>query len=246
MFKNILNKIKENTKTIKKACKFFLEMVSIISLVISIYANHIATSANEISQSANDIALEANNLAVSANELSESANQISNQALFYSRLEQPLTYTYDFSFEGNDLQAFDNYAIPSVYCKLNISTGAPTRVAVINCDNGIENMYDYNSKFGAELLNDITAEFLLPFTSVLECENIKYQYIYIYIEGVDSTWNLDCIVLQYDPITTESSISILDELDVLRLNYEKDEVTIKILNEYKNLFENISEIKNIG
>ena len=161
---------------------------------------------------------------------------------FYERIFQPMVYTYSLDTDPEEMQNFEGYQIPKVICTVDILSGFPQRVATINSDEGIEDMYGINSKGGVDLGTKYTLEFELPFTSVLILDDVAYQFIFVYIEGADGGWDLDCLALSYNQSTGQSGVYIYDELDLLRLEYIQDEALQKILLEYRAVYQAISEI----
>lgn len=166
-----------------------------------------------------------------------------NRSQFYERVFQPLTYAYTPQVSAEEMRTFDTYTVPAVSCKATFHSGFPTQLTVINSDETLENMYTYSSKTGVEPLTDLSIEFPLQFKSLVFYDNMAYQYIFIYIEGSDDSWHLDCIRLSHDKTTGETDVAILEELDLLRLQFETDEAHLKVLEEYERVYQAITEIK---
>lgn len=167
---------------------------------------------------------------------------LQNTTSDYERVFQPTMYSYRIDTDSSSLQSFEGYAVPTVTCQVDLYSGFPKRVATINCDGTVENMYSYSSKIGVKPQTDLTLKFTLPFSSLMTYEGITYQYIFVYIEGADSTWNLDCVVLSYNSTSGISESVILDKLDLLRFDFETNEAYLKILQEYQTLYTSISEL----
>lgn len=205
-------------------------------------------------ESNKDIARNANKISVffgiAATVLSLAALIVSVYSLFlqnatsdYERVFQPTIYSYTIDADSSMLQSFEGYAVPTVNCQVDLHSGFPKQVATINCDGTIESIYSYSSKIGVKPRTDLTLKFTLPFSSLMTYNGITYQYIFIYIEGADSTWYLDCIVLSYDLASGTSEAVILDKLDLLRFDFETNKAYIKILEEYQALYTSISELE---
>ncbi len=166
------------------------------------------------------------------------------ESVFYERVFQPLTYGYTPMVDSEETKTFDNYTVPAVSCKATFYSGFPTQITVINSDGKLENMYTYSAKTGVEPLTDLSIEFPLDFKSLVFYEQMAYQYIFIYVEGSDGSWHLDCMQLCHNTINGETDVTILVELDMLRLEFEQDEARRKVLAEYQRVHEVIAEIKN--
>lgn len=164
---------------------------------------------------------------------------------YFSRVFQPLTYYYDFDVNNEQTVQFGKYVMPTIKCKINVNSGCINKIMVIATDeNNIDSIYDYNSKltdFG--LINEMAVDFDLTFSSIVEFEGSVYQYIFIYVEGTNNEWNLDCLEIEYNENRSIESISALDTTDLLRKNTENDDVQNMILTDYEMV---LNEIENIN
>ena len=88
----------------------------------------------------------------------------------------------------------------------------------------------------------MAVDFDLKFSSIVEFENFIYQYIFIYVEGTNNEWNLDCLQIKYNENQTLESISALDTTDLLRKNTDNNDVINMILVDYEMVF---NEIKSL-
>lgn len=226
----------------EKWIDFIAVIASIIAIVISICANRLSATANELSQSSNEIAIEANNLSSTTNEIATNANQTSDEALFNSRIVQPLTYKYYYEPNYNNLQKNSDCYFPVCEWTIKIFTGSPKQIVVID---SADDTIDYYDIYNMEPITDHSLKLDAPFTNGRVYNNKNYQYFFVYLEGVDRIWELDCIIHEYDPITKTSNFYEWNELDLLHLeDIERyDTLMTTILNEYDNLRKKIIAIK---
>lgn len=163
---------------------------------------------------------------------------------FYSRVFQPLTYYYDFTIDNGQFTQFDQYYLPTITCRIKVNSGYINKITIIGTDkNAIVSFDDYNPKFNDfGLKNEMIVDFDLKFPSIVKFEEYFYQYIFIYVEGTNNEWNLDCLEIKYNENQDIEDICMLDTIDLLRQNTENDEITDMILYDYEMLF---NEIKNL-
>ncbi|MCM1115773.1 MAG: hypothetical protein NC397_09790 [Clostridium sp.] len=170
----------------------------------------------------------------------------SKENYFYTRVFQPLTYHYNFDTDNENTVKFGNYSMPAIQCSIKVNSGYIKKVMIISTDeNRIESVYDYNSKLlESGLMNEMGIDFDLKFSTIVEFEDFIYQYIFVYVEGTNEEWNLDCIEIKYNETQTLDDISLLDCNDLLRNSIKNDEVTDLILTDYEMIFNNIKEINS--
>ena len=163
---------------------------------------------------------------------------------YYNRIFQPLNYYYNFTIDNELTDIFNQYHMPIITCHINPTSGCISKIMLITTNNkAIDSVYDYNSKMSEiGLFDGMGVTFDLKFSSIFEFEKCIYQYMFIYVEGTNKEWNLDCLEVRYNENQILDQISILDTNDLLRKNAENNEIQSTILDDYEMVF---NKIKNL-
>lgn len=152
---------------------------------------------------------------------------------FYSRVFQPLNYYYKFDMNNSE----------KTTCKCTTTSGCIKKLMVVsNTDNDTYTIFDMSVKeYNEQLLSDSNIEFELRFYSNITEGNKRYDYAFIYLEGTDSAWYLDCIIKEYED-NKQPNITIYEKADLLRLKRMNNEAEKIILNDYEKLYKEFSRI----
>lgn len=167
---------------------------------------------------------------------------VSYRGYYYSRIFEPLVYNYEFDI-GQGETVIQNHSFEKLFTSINTESGCIKKVEVIQTDGSVEAIYGYSSKYLKEsLLKDISVSFPLEFVQFCSYNECVYQYAFIYLEDTCGEWYLDCVWVKYDENAQIEKIGVWEKQDLLRIDYEKDEVILKMLNDYEELLSRIKEI----
>ncbi len=193
-------------------------------------------------------------IAITTEKVYLEANRLSNEANIINKKSEPLIYhivesngvePYPFKYKGEVLK---------IHCKahaLKIDQGIVDEIKIIIYDGKYFSIYDQVDHDFMEKLrtNDYTIEIGTPgkeFTQVYN--DIVYDYFFIYIKGGAGTERID---LAYTGINlkdgTTDKPKIEDKMAILKLSdeYKKDLAYYKMLEVYKKLQEQFSELLKI-
>lgn len=155
---------------------------------------------------------------------------------FYSRVFQPLNYYYKFDMNNSE----------KTTCKCTTTSGCIKKLMVVSdTDNDTYTIYEMSlKKCNEQLLSDSSLEFELRFFSYITEDKKKYDYSFVYLEGTDSEWYLDCIVKEYEE-GKQPQITIYEKADLLGLKRINNEAEKIILKDYEKLYNEFSRINKV-
>lgn len=186
---------------------------------------------------------EGNDIASKGLDVSNGEYVLSQSDYFYSRIFEPLVYSY--SFETGEGQInIQGYSFDNQDVKITASGGCIKKVKVIQTNENVESIYGFSSTQNENsIIKDLTVTFSLGFNRFISNDEFVYQYAFVYMEDTTGKWYLDCLAYRYNSDKELDDIIVYEPQDLLRKSYEQNEVILKILSDYESLY---TELKNIN